>query len=196
MRVISGRAKGRKLLSVPGEATRPITDRVKEALFNILAVDVPGCRFLDLFGGTGAVGIEALSRGAAEAVFCEIDHRALRTLRENLRRTGLADQAQVIAGDAFAYLKRRDLAPFDIIYVAPPQYRRLWKRALRQIDTRPELLAPGGQVIVQIHPVEESNVPLSSLHLYDRRKYGSTLLLFYKPRPQPELPHGQSRRTT
>jgi len=179
MRVIAGRAKGRRLRPVPGEATRPITDRVKEALFDILGNEVEGCRFLYLFGGTGGVGIEALSRGAAHCTFVEWDQWALRTIRQNLQETGLASRAEVVRGDAFAYLRRPDLEPFDIIYVAPPQYRRLWRKALEQIDVRPALLTPGGLVIVQIHPREAEDVPLQHLVLDDERRYGSTLLRFY-----------------
>ena len=108
MRIIAGAAKGRTLAPVPGDATRPITDRVKSALFSILnsAGLIEGCRYLDLFGGTGAVGIEALSRGAAEVVFCERDRGALRTLQHNLTVTGFSERAQVVPGDAFAYLAR------------------------------------------------------------------------------------------
>ncbi len=98
MRVISGSAKGRELRAPPGQTTRPITDRVKSALFNILAAQgmIAGRRYLDLFGGTGAVGIEALSRGAAGVVFCERDRLALKTLRRNLEATELAEQATVV----------------------------------------------------------------------------------------------------
>lgn len=179
MRVIAGRAKGRRLRSVPGRSTRPITDRVKESLFDILGADIEGCRFLDLFGGTGAVGIEALSRGAAHCTFVERDHRALRTIRQNLKETGLDAEAEVVRGDAFAYLRRPGLEPFDIIYIAPPQYRGMWRQALEAIDARPELLSLDGLVIVQIHPREAEDVPLRHLTLNDERRYGSTLLRFY-----------------
>jgi 16S rRNA (guanine966-N2)-methyltransferase len=180
MRVIAGTAKGRNLQSVPGDSTRPITDRVKSALFSILTSHrmVEGRCFLDLFGGTGAVGIEALSRGAAEAVFCERDRAALQTLQRNLAATGLADRGRVVSGDAFSYLARPDLSPFDVIYVAPPQYHELWLRALRMIDARPELVQDGGQVIVQIFPKEWAEPDLAHLMLLDRRQYGSTALFF------------------
>ena len=180
MRVIAGTAKGRKLLPVPGQRTRPITDRSKAALFDILGPQVVGCRFLDLFGGTGSVGIEALSRGAAEVVFVEISRPALRTIGENLRRLGLAGGAHVVRGDAFAFLQRPDIEPFDVIYVAPPQYHRLWVKALQAIDARPSLLAEGGQVIVQIHPKEQEPLTLHHLEMVDQRRYGSTLLTFWQ----------------
>jgi 16S rRNA (guanine(966)-N(2))-methyltransferase RsmD len=179
MRVIAGSAKGRKLESVPGTSTRPITDRVKEALFNILGASIEGARFLDLFAGTGAVGIEALSRGAARAVFCERDRLALRTIGHNLQATGLADRARVVAGDAFRFLRNPGGERFDFVYIAPPQYKGIWIRALQAVDEG-DVLAPGGIAIVQIHPKERQDVPLRRLRLFDERRYGSTLLLFYR----------------
>jgi 16S rRNA (guanine(966)-N(2))-methyltransferase RsmD len=169
---------------VPGDSTRPITDRVKSALFSILASAgaIEGCRFLDLFGGTGAVGIEALSRGAASAVFCERDRAALGTLQRNLAATGLAERGQVVPGDAFAYLARPDGSPFDVIYIAPPQYQQLWLRALLAVDARPALLADDGQVIVQVFPKEWREPGLAHLTLLDRRQYGSTALFFFRRR--------------
>lgn len=179
MRVIAGTAKARRLEAVPGEGTRPITDRAKEALFSILGTNIVGARVLDLFGGTGAVGIEALSRGAAEAVFIEKSNVALKTLGRNLQSTHLAEWAQVVRGDAFKYLVRPDLEPFDYIYVAPPQYHGLWLKALTLIDYRPEILTPSGEVIVQIHPKEFEEPELANLTAIDRRKYGSVQLDFY-----------------
>ena len=138
MRVIAGTARGKPLASVPGDSTRPITDRVKSALFSILTSQglIEGRRYLDLFGGTGAVGIEALSRGAAQAVFCERDRSALATLRRNLESTGLAARAVVVPGDAFRYLEQVDAGAFDVVYIAPPQYRGLWLRALQAVADR------------------------------------------------------------
>jgi 16S rRNA (guanine(966)-N(2))-methyltransferase RsmD len=188
MRVIAGSAKGRKLESVPGTSTRPITDRVKEALFNILGASIEGARFLDLFAGTGAVGIEALSRGAARAVFCERDRLALRTIGHNLQATGLADQARVVAGDAFRFLRNPGDERFDFVYIAPPQYKGIWIRALQAVDEG-DVLAPGGIAIVQIHPKERQDVPLRRLRLFDERRYGSTLLLFYR------LEEGEANQT-
>lgn len=180
MRIIAGSAKGLTLASVPGQGTRPITDRVKSALFSILTSreQIEGCRYLDLFGGTGAVGIEALSRDAAEVVFCERDRAALRVLQRNLAAAGVADRAVVVPGDAFAYLARPALAPFDVIYLAPPQYQGLWLRALQQVDARPELLTADGLAIVQIFPKEWAEPALANLQVVDRRQYGSTALYF------------------
>ena len=180
MRVISGTAKGRTLKSVPGEGTRPITDRVKESLFNILGADVHGARFLDLFAGTGGVGIEALSRGAREAVFVEQGRAALETIRANLALTQLAERARVVRADVFTFLSGTPDVPFDYIYIAPPQYKRLWAQTLGAIDANPVWLSEDSQVIVQIHPVEFEPLQLEHLALVDERKYGSTLLCFYE----------------
>jgi len=179
MRVITGAAKGRKLQMVPGEGTRPITDRAKEALFSILGQWIEGRRVLDLFGGTGAIGIESLSRGAAAAHFIDMNRKAVETIRANLRHCQLEEDATVERGDSFAFLKRYQGEPFDLIYVAPPQYQDLWRLALREIDARPELLTEDSEVIIQIHPKEDGPVDLNFLVEYDRRRYGSVLLIFY-----------------
>ena len=181
MRVISGAAKGRNLKPVPDETTRPITDRVKEALFNILGADIVDAQVLDLFGGTGGVGIEALSRGAARSVFVEKNRKALETIKDNLATTHLSDHAEVVRGDAFTYLAGPPW-PFHYIYVAPPQYQRLWIQALQAIDAQPDWLADDGEIIVQIHPKEYEAVPLTHFEPLDERKYGSTLLIFYEHR--------------
>jgi 16S rRNA (guanine(966)-N(2))-methyltransferase RsmD len=179
MRVIAGSAKGHKLQPVPGDTTRPITDRAKEAVFSILGDWLLDARVLDLFGGTGAVGIEALSRGAAFAHFVERNRKAVQTIHANLQHTKLAARGQVEQGDSFAFLQSYRGEPFDLIYIAPPQYQGLWQKALVSVDQRPPLLAPFGAVIVQIHPREDVPVALTRLEEYDRRQYGSTLIIFY-----------------
>jgi 16S rRNA (guanine966-N2)-methyltransferase len=179
MRVIAGKAKGRRLKAVPGSGTRPITDRAKSALFSIIGVDVVGARFLDLFAGTGGVGIEALSRGAAEAIFVERDRAALRTIRGNLVHTGLTEAGWVERADVFDYLDRSP-APFDYVYVAPPQYRELWANTLCALDQKPDWLFEDGWVIVQIHPREHQVLPLEALVQFDQRTYGSVMLCFYQ----------------
>lgn len=177
MRVIAGSAKGRVLLPVPGSGTRPITDRVKESLFNILAPTIADAAFLDLYAGTGGVGIEALSRGASRAVFVEHNRRAVEVIRRNLDLTGLKSRADVRLADVFAYLRHSPTEPFDLIYVAPPQYEGLWLQTLNALDKQP-WLAPSGQVVVQIFPKELTPFDLPALTVVDQRQYGSTLLLF------------------
>jgi 16S rRNA (guanine966-N2)-methyltransferase len=179
MRVIAGKAKGRRLESVKGDTTRPITDRAKESLFAILAPEVIGARFLDLFAGTGAVAIEALSRGAASAELVELDPRAAATIKRNLEHTGLAP-ARVVRADVLRLLGRPPTAAFDIVFVAPPQYKGLWRATLEALDARPEWVAPDGLVVAQIHPREEEVVALAHFLLEDGRTYGSVRLLFYR----------------
>ncbi len=180
MRVISGSAKGRKLKKVPGDSTRPIMDRVKENLFNIIGSWVVETRWLDLFAGTGQVGIEALSRGAAEVVFVDMVRPAIVTIQANLKHTRLADKAQVVQANAFDYLRRKGTA-FDVIYVAPPQYKGIWIEVMAQLEERPtDFLTPDGIVIVQIDPKEYQELELTNLTLYQSRRYGNTQLCFYE----------------
>ena len=181
LRVTRGKARGMKLKSVPGDTTRPITDRVKGALFNIIGPDIYGSAFLDLFAGTGGVGIEALSTGADYARFIDLHRSAIDTIRANLIHTRLEAAADVLQGDAFSYLQRPADRQFDYVYIAPPQYKGLWKRALMLLDTNPGWLVEDAWVIVQIHPREEEPVALLNLEQIDRRVYGSTLLIFYSP---------------
>jgi 16S rRNA (guanine966-N2)-methyltransferase len=180
VRIIAGTAKGRRLASVPGEGTRPITDMVKGALFSILGSDIEDATFLDLFGGTGAVGLEALSRGAEHVVFVERAHKAVETIRRNLDTLEMIEQAEVIQGDAFRF--KRNAPPdllFDFIYVAPPQYQDLWAQVLLALNDKP-MLAPGGRIIVQIHPKEFHDLSTPALRLVRERRYGSTVLYFYE----------------
>jgi 16S rRNA (guanine966-N2)-methyltransferase len=179
LRVISGEAKGRKLKMVPGEGTRPIGDRVKEALFNILGEQVTGASVLDLFAGTGSVGIEALSRGAARVVFVDDSRVAIRTILANLETTRLKARSTVVQRDAFAYLRSPGAETFDIVYVAPPQYKGLWARALMALDEKPDRLSPDAQVVVQIDPKEAQILELTRLLATDERRYGNTQLNFY-----------------
>ncbi len=180
LRVIGGIARGRRLRPVPGDTTRPITDRTKESLFNIIGGDIHGSSFLDLFAGTGSVGIEALSRGAAYARFLDLERLAVQTIRTNLESTGFSRAAEVLRIDAFKYLSQEPDRVFDYIYIAPPQYRQLWVRALRVLDANPKWLSPDAWVIVQIHPKEYEALDLVSLSAFDQRQYGSTLLIFYE----------------
>lgn len=180
IRVIAGEAKGRKLKMVPGDSTRPVTDRVKEALFNILGGLVIDSKLLDLFAGTGSVGIEGLSRGAQRAVFVDSNAAAIQTINVNLEATGFSGQARVVKSDAFDFIKRPAESHFDLVYVAPPQYKGIWHRALQALDRTPTCLSVDAWVIVQIDPVEWEEIALKNLQLFDRRKYGSTELLFFE----------------
>jgi 16S rRNA (guanine966-N2)-methyltransferase len=180
LRVISGTAKGRKLRSVPGDLTRPITDRVKEALFNILGADVMDTNWWDMFGGTGAVGIEALSRGAAFIRYTDLNRDPIETIRSNLKVTNFIARAEVKQADAFAMLSSHPDRQFQYIYIAPPQFHELWFKALITLDNNPYWAAEDGWVITQIAPKEYQTLVLKNFEEFDQRKYGSTLLIFYR----------------
>ncbi len=179
-RIIAGKARGTRLQDVPGDITRPITDRVKEALFNILGPDILDSSLLDLFGGTGSVGIEALSRGATFVRLVDLNRPAIETIKKNLTATRLTDSAEVVQRDAFQVLTSLPDRAFDYVFIAPPQYKGMWKQALRAVDGNLAWLSEDGWVIVQIDPVEDESVELQNLVEIDRRRYGTTLLLFYE----------------
>ena len=179
LRVIAGKAKGRKLKSVPGDTTRPITDRVKESLFNIIAGDVVDSNWWDVFAGTGAVGIEALSRGASFVRFSDSNRAPIETIGFNVEHCGFQSQTEIRRADAFAFLSSPPDREFEYIYIAPPQYQELWAKALELADRYVEWLSDDGWVIAQIAPKEYKSLVLENLEEFEQRKYGSTLLVFY-----------------
>lgn len=176
MRVIAGKAKGVVLKTPEGMLTRPTADRVKEALFSILQFDLPGMEVLDLFGGTGQLGIEALSRGAKNAVFVDHQENACRLIRENLKRAGLS--GEVIRSDYMTYL-RRSKRKFDLIFLDPPYAEVFLENAINCI-TEIDILQSGG-IIATERPLgkELPNEYDGFLRSRDY-KYGKTLLTFYK----------------
>lgn len=180
LRVIAGKAKGRKLKSVPGDTTRPVTDRVKEALFNILAGDVIDSHWWDLFGGTGAIGIEALSRGAAFVRFSDSNRAPVETIKFNVEHSGFSKQSEIRRGDAFTFLSATPDKQFEYIYIAPPQYKEMWLKALERLDENSDWLSEDGWVITQIDPKEYKSLSLENLQEFEQRKYGSTLLVFFE----------------
>jgi len=182
LRVIGGRARGHRLKRVPGDTTRPIMDRVKESLFNIIGQRVVGGRFLDLYAGTGSVGIEALSRGARQVVFVEMDRTAAKTIRENLTATRLDAGATIRRADVLTYLRNPPSEPFNYIYIAPPQYKNLWLDTLQALDNKPGWVPQRTTVIVQIDPVEQQPISLTHLVEIDQRRYGNTILWFFEGR--------------
>ena len=178
MRVISGKARGVNLKTPAGMATRPTADRVKEAVFSIIQFDLPGASVLDLFGGTGQLGIEALSRGANDAVFVDERDDACRLIRENLKRTKLESQAQVIRSDYGAFLKGAT-QKFDIILLDPPYAEVFLENSLNLI-TQIDILQSGG-IIVTERPVEKAL--LWDFPGYNRSKdykYGNTLITLFR----------------
>jgi 16S rRNA (guanine(966)-N(2))-methyltransferase RsmD len=153
---------------------------VKEACFNIISGDIVGATWLDLFAGTGSIGIEAISRGAVFVRFVDLNRLPVETVRQNLTHCGVEAKAEVLRADAFSLLARLPDRRFEYIYIAPPQYQGLWKKAILALDQQPAWMSDDAWVIVQIHPVEYEGLSLKSLHEFDRRQYGSTLLAFYE----------------
>lgn len=149
MRVIAGTARSIQLKTIEGMDTRPTTDRIKETLFNMIAHGLCDCTFLDLFSGSGAIGIEALSRGAKEAVFVEKSPKAIACIRENLAKTHLSGRADVIASDVCTALRRLNgQKTFDYVFMDPPYNHSLEKQVLEYL-TRTELLNPDSLIIVE-----------------------------------------------
>lgn len=177
--VIGGKAKGFNLLSVPGTGTRPVMAKVKAAIFNIVSPYILGSTWLDLFAGTGSVGIEALSRGASLARFVDNQNAAVKTIRANLEHTGLSEGAEVWHKNVFTLLKEPADRRFDFVYIAPPQFKNLWAQALSELDQNPDWLLDDSWILVQIDKVEYQDLELDNLKVFDRRSYGSTELVFY-----------------
>ena len=180
MRIITGSARGCRLKTPKGaDVTRPTADRVKESLFNILGQMVAGRKVLDIFAGTGNLGLEALSRGAESAVF--VDKATAKLIAENLQFTRLQEKGIVRSGDVFAELSRQAAgkAEFSLIFCDPPYHKGLWQQALRQIDASDGLMAENGILVVE-HGAEENEIPeLSRLQLVHNRRYGHTTQLSF-----------------
>ena len=178
-RIIAGSLKGLRLRSIPGDQTRPITDRVKENLFNILGNDIIDSSFLDAFAGTGSVGIEAYSRGAKFIQFIEKNKKQYSIVSKNLEYIQNQNAFSLVNTDAFTFLRNFSPRKFDYIFIAPPQYHRMWIKALNIIDGNKDVLNKDGWLIVQIDPVEYASIQLTNFKEFERRKYGSTLLIFF-----------------
>ena len=178
MRVISGKARGIALKTPQGQATRPTADRVKEAMFSIIQFDIPGAKILDLFGGTGQLGIEALSRGASSCVFIDEREEACKLIRENLKRTKLESSAKVIRSDYLRYLAACQ-DKFDVVLLDPPYAEIFLENSLKMI-TEIDILQSGG-IIVTEHPLgKELSVEFPGYSRSKDYKYGSTLLTLYR----------------
>lgn len=181
MRVIAGEVGGRRIKAPKGRRTRPTADRIREALFSTIAPWLPGAQVLDLYAGSGAVGIEALSRGASSAVFVESDPQAVRVIRENLATLGLADHARLIHSDALRAIPGliRMGDRFRLIFLDPP-YRISVEPVLARVASA-RLVERGGLVIVQ-HFSKTALPPLSDLTLWKTKRYGETTLTFLRVR--------------
>ena len=178
MRVITGKARGVNLKTPDGLATRPTADRVKEALFSIIQFDLPGATVLDLFGGTGQLGIEALSRDAKYAVFVDEREDACRLIRENLKRTRLESQARVLRSDYMAYL-RSCREKFNIVFLDPPYAEVFLENSLKMI-TEIDILQTGGIIVAERPLGKDLSLEFPGYIRSKDYKYGKTLLTVYR----------------
>ncbi len=179
MRVITGSARGRRLKTPENDAIRPTTDTVKEALFNILQFDIEGRRVLDLFAGTGQLGIECLSRGAASVVFVDRDREAIRIVKENLKACGLS--APVLQEDALRFLERGQT--FDLVFVDPPYDSQLYRPVLETINSV-DILSDGGIIICETRRENDLPEMIAPYHKGREYCYGKVKLCLYKKEPQ------------
>lgn len=184
MRVIAGSLKGHRLKAPKGRELRPTSDRVKEALFNILPRDLSGFRVLDLFAGTGNLSVEALSRGATEAVLIDASRQAGKAIRENLRALGYADKSRVWIAPALrsARILFRRGEKFDLIFADPP-YEKGWVQKILRAIAQEELLREAGILVVEHSVREKVEENYGPVALRDQRRYGTTLLSFFGHRP-------------
>ena len=178
MRVISGKARGITLMTPKGEHTRPTADRVKEALFSIIQFDLPGAKVLDLFGGTGQLGIEALSRGAKHAVFVDSREDACSLIKENLKRAKLETEASVIRSDYLQYLNRCT-DRFDIVLLDPPYAEVFLEKSLK-IITEIDILQSGGIIVAERPLGKDLPLDFQGFTRSKDYKYGQVLLTLYR----------------
>lgn len=177
MRVIAGSARGKNLAALPGEdVTRPTIDRVKEAMFSSVQFLLPGARVLDLFAGSGQLGIEALSRGAAQCTFLDASPDAVRIVTANCRTANVQDKARISCGDAFNYL-HTTRGPFDVVLLDPPYGHGTLAKVLPLLERS---VAPGGVVLCESELQADLPPQVGSLHLAKQYKYGKILVSRYE----------------
>lgn len=183
MRVISGTAKGTKLNSIESLSTRPTLDRVKEALFNIIQTHLQDSNVLDLFAGSGALGIEALSRGANHCTFCDKSYESVKMLKQNLERTKFENKGTVLVNDYKKCIKTLTKNKFDIIFIDPPYKQDIAVNSIKLILEH-NIFAKDGIIILETDEEEREMQELKNINLevYDVRKYGRVKLIFLRER--------------
>jgi 16S rRNA (guanine966-N2)-methyltransferase len=184
MRIIGGEARGRRLKAPRGRGTRPTANRTREALFDLLAPRVPGSRFLDLFAGAGAIGLEALSRGAERVVMVESNERAAKVIEENAAALGGRGRVDVIRGKAMPAVRGlgRAGAKFDVVFMDPPYRDRSGlQRTLEEVARPGGILAPGAVVVVEHDAHREPLAPTGILGIERSRRFGDAVLTFFRP---------------
>ena len=181
MRVISGRYKGRKLVSFTAAHIRPTTDRVKESLFNKIAAHVPSARVLDLFAGSGSLGIESLSRGCESVTFVDSHKTSLKIIRDNLRSLDIQTGFEICAADVFKYLKKSPVQPYDLIFIDPPFTEKIGDKVMIALSASSHF-HPGTLIAIESGTKEPMQEAYPPLQLLDRRPFGDkTLSIFSCP---------------
>lgn len=181
MRVISGKSRGKKLVALEGNNTRPTLDRVKEALFNKIQFEVKDAVVLDLFAGTGALGIEALSRGAKQVVFCDKVSEAIKVIKTNVENTKNLDKATIINKDYNVVLDDISNKKFDIVFLDPPYKTNFAIQALQKMIMS-DMLTEDAVVIIETDDIEKEKEisKINEIEIFDKRKYGSVWLIFIR----------------
>lgn len=179
MRIIAGKRKGLNIKTIDGDSTRPTRDMVREALFSILTNKIDNSKFLDLFAGSGAIGIEALSRGATFAVFTDINYKCVRVIEENIMKAGFSDQTQVYNADYKLALKKLKENKFDIIYIDPPYNKGMGIDAIERISEY-QLLSEDGVLIFETDTNEEVPNEIGIYEKYNNKRYGRNILNLFR----------------
>jgi len=179
MRIISGLNRGRKLTQIQGRDIRPTSDRVREALFNIIGPAIRGQRVLDLFAGTGAFGLEALSRGAQSALFVDAAPASCEVIKKNIELCRMTDQATIVCHDLVNHPLPTSLDSFDLIFMDPP-YNKGYPEKILEKEGFMDLLSPGATIIVEQDFKETLSPPLNGLDIYRQKKYSKTLVSFLR----------------
>lgn len=183
MRVITGLARGRRLETLPGDATRPTGEKVKESLFSAIQFDIEGRRVLDLFAGSGQLGIEALSRGASGCVFVDKNTEAVKVIRQNLLHTGLAEKSQVLGTDALTYLTRPG-DRFDLVFLDPPYASELLVPVLSKVAP---VVNDGGILVCETDDTTELPNRIDRFAVSKTYRFGHTLVWLYRYHPEGEV---------
>lgn len=179
MRVVSGNLRGMKLNTIEGDSTRPTRDMVKEALFSILQNDVPNAVFLDLFAGSGAIGIEALSRGAKEAIFIDLNPKCVAVIKENVQKGRLTDCSRIYSTDYKTALKKLSGEKIDIIYIDPPYHQNMGIDAIKKVSEY-DILAEEGLIVIETDTDEEVPDVIGRYEKFNYKRYGRNILSMFR----------------
>lgn len=179
MRIIAGKFKGHQLVTFSASHIRPTTDRVKESLFNIIAADVDGSGVIDLFSGTGNLGLEALSRGANAVTFVEKNSKSIHILKQNIKKLGVESQSKIVAQDVILFLNRYSGEPFDIVFADPPFTETMAHDVLLAAD-KSKIFSPQTIMTIESAKKERLDKEYENLIMVDQRLFGDKILSFFR----------------